>query len=62
VADTVTTPKIKMVPSDPLNSPLSDRHAQSQHGTQRSRDVALSLPATAFGWLRINATEPLCVF
>ena len=61
MVDTVTTPKIKMVPSDPLNSPLSDRHARSQHGMQRSRDVALLLPATFFGWLRINAPEPICV-
>jgi hypothetical protein len=28
---------------------------------QPSRDVTLLLPATAFGWLRIKATEPICI-
>jgi len=57
----VTAPKTNMVPSDPSSSPLSDRHARSQHGIQLSRDVTLLLPATAFGWLRIDAPEPICV-
>ena len=36
-----------MVPSDPLNSPLPDRHARSKHGSQRIGDAALA-PVTAF--------------
>jgi len=48
-----------MVPSDPLNSPLPDRHARPKHGSQRIGDVALLLPATAFIRLRISAPEPI---
>src|SRR5579864_1402792 len=51
-----------MVPSDPSNSPFSDRHARSEHGMQGSRDVALLLPVIAFARLRINAPEPVCSF
>jgi len=36
---------------------LPDRHARSKLGIQRSRDVALLLPATAFSRLRIGAPE-----
>ena len=48
-----------MVPSDPSNSPLPDRHARSKHGSQRSGDAALLLPVTAFIRLRISAPEPI---
>ncbi len=48
-----------MVPSDPLNSPLPDRHARPKHGSQRIGDVALLLPITAFIRLRISAPEPI---
>ena len=46
-----------MVPSDPSNSPLPDRHARSKHGSQRSGDAALLLPVTAFIRLRISAPK-----
>ena len=48
-----------MVPSDPLNSPLPDRHARPKHGSQRIGDIALLLPVTAFIRLRISAPEPI---
>jgi len=51
-----------MVPSDPSNSPLPDRHARSKHGSQRSGDAALLLPVTAFIRLRIGAPEPIRLF
>jgi len=51
-----------MVPSDPSNSPLPDRHARSKHGWQRSGDIALLLPVTAFIRLRISAPEPIRLF
>jgi len=50
-----------MVPSDPSNSPFSDRHARSEHGMQCSGDVALLLPVTALVQLRISAPEPICL-
>ena len=51
------SPETKMVPSDPSNGPLPDRHARSKHGSQRSGDAALLLPVTAFIRLRISAPE-----
>jgi len=56
------SPKKETVPSDPSNSPLPDRHARPKHGSQRSGDVALLLPVTAFIRLRISAPEPIRLF
>jgi hypothetical protein len=61
-AQPAAVPQKVMVPSDPSNSPFSDRHARSEHGMQGSRDVALLLPVTALGRLRISAPEPICSF
>ena len=52
----------EMVPSDPSNSPLPDRHARPKLGSQRSGDAALLLPVTAFIRLRIGAPELIRLF
>ena len=52
--------KKKLVPSDPVNSPLSSRHARPEHGMQGSGTPTRLLPATAFERPRIDAPEPVC--
>jgi hypothetical protein len=44
-----------MVPSDPKTSLFPDRHARSERGIRKRRDVGPLLPAAGFARLRIEA-------
>lgn len=55
-----TLKKQKVVPSDPLSSLLSNRHARPERSTQSNRTLSPLLHVTGFGRPRFDAPKSAC--